>query len=705
MRSIFGRTVTTWAVPFVGALALAACGDDEVPPDGGTPDSGVHPDGTVNDIGVADSGAEDGGVEPATVEEYCDRAMANCTGDNQLYADRAACLAAADQFPVGSAGDQSGDSLNCRTYHAGVASQNPGLHCPHASASGGGLCGDYCEVYCGLTEQNCSGNELLYPDHASCLAACAVFPKDGIPDATQGNSVQCRIYHAGALAAAEPAVHCAHASASGGGVCGSYCDTYCDQALAHCTDANEIYPGADAAAKRANCLASCEALPTDGDPFATEGNSVQCRTYHASFPAVANAALHCPHAAVGGGGVCGERCDAYCDQVMANCEGLYSGTNAAETRANCEASCAAFPSDPAKLLEGNSVECRTYHASFPAAANGALHCPHAGAGGGGVCGTACESYCDQAMANCTGLYPDRAICLLACDTFPTVGTATTSGNSVECRTYHASWPATISATSHCPHASINGGGVCGDYCEVYCGFAEQNCGGTGALYPNHASCMGACAAFPTTGTSTATQGNSVQCRSYHASFPAIANQALHCPHASSNGGGVCGAPCEAYCDQAMANCSAFGPTDSKTLYADRDTCLAFCAVMREGDPAAVSGNSVQCRTYHASFPAIANADLHCDHASIGGGGVCGSACEVYCDFEGETCGFGITGNNQFVNRSACEATCALYPQSGDSTATTGNNVECRTYHASAPADANPVLHCPHSGTSGGGVCQ
>ena len=104
-----------------------------------------------------------------------------------------------------------------------------------------------------------------------------------------------------------------------------------------------------------------------------------------------DAATHCPHAGSDGGGVCvaavATACDTYCAAALANCTGdneLYADN------AGCLCACAGWASDPGYTpgSGGDSVECRTYHAGDPAMGDAALHCPHAGPDGGGVCVTA-----------------------------------------------------------------------------------------------------------------------------------------------------------------------------------------------------------------------------------------------------------------------------------------------------------------------------
>jgi hypothetical protein len=43
-------------------------------------------------------------------------------------------------WSIGTAGATSGNSIACRTYHAGAAAGDPATHCPHAGPTGGGVC-------------------------------------------------------------------------------------------------------------------------------------------------------------------------------------------------------------------------------------------------------------------------------------------------------------------------------------------------------------------------------------------------------------------------------------------------------------------------------------------------------------------------------------------------------------------------------------
>lgn len=293
-------------------VAATACGDDGTTPGQDTGTTTTDPStgpgdtstssppaetGTTASVDSSDSGSSDSGPPAGDAcETYCANAMANCTGDNALYPGMAECMATCAALPEGNPTDTAGNTVWCRAYHAGdPAVLDANMHCPHASASGGDTCGTPCEAYCSQMLANCGGEVAVYPGEADCMAACAAFPQDGEFSAIDGNSVQCRTYHASFPAANDAVTHCGHASPNGDNTCGSLCDAYCDQVLTNCP---ALYANEEA------CMNTCEGFPTNGAPDAEDGDSVQCRIYHASFPAAADPNLHCAHAAPDGGGVC-----------------------------------------------------------------------------------------------------------------------------------------------------------------------------------------------------------------------------------------------------------------------------------------------------------------------------------------------------------------------------------------------------------------
>ena len=152
-----------------------------------------------------------------------------------------------------------------------------------------------CADYCAKIQASCragsgdGGGHAQYASSADCAMQCttaAGWPAGNLGDTT-GNTIGCRLYHAGA-AASDPVTHCPHAGPTGGDMCGSWCDNYCQLMAKNCSGANAVY---DAAA----CMTKCPTIPSNGQPGDTSGNSVQCRIYHLGV-AAANPTLHCAHA-------------------------------------------------------------------------------------------------------------------------------------------------------------------------------------------------------------------------------------------------------------------------------------------------------------------------------------------------------------------------------------------------------------------------
>jgi hypothetical protein len=272
--------------------------------------------------------------------------------------------------------------------------------------------------------------------------------------------------------------------------CPSPCTVYCSLVARNCPALYADDDGDDAEERQATCEALCvEQLSDAGELGDRTGNTLQCRVTHASL-AARDAATHCPNADIGGGTQCledaGDGCQLYCDLMTEHCTGLYPN------RVNCEESCKTFPSG--KDDDSNSFECRLKYAR-DAALEGPLACEKASLNGGGVCGTPCEAYCDQVLANCSDpddlLYPDRPACMAACGLLDSEGNAADGQNdvdTVQCRTFHAS-AARFFSEFHCPHAALYNDDECGNTCETYCRIMDRSCSGT---YENDAACQAAC---------------------------------------------------------------------------------------------------------------------------------------------------------------------------------------------------------------------
>lgn len=168
------------------------------------------------------TGGSTGGGGMLTCDAYCALYESGCA-DFAEYDNTQACLDQCSQWPAGTEGAVDGDSLGCRLYHVGVANQaDPNTHCPHSAPNGGGVCVDpaapTCAAYCTEYLKNCTKDLNAYADEADCLDQCSHW-WPGVKDATAGDSVGCRLYHAGAPAMSDAATHCPHAGPGGGGVC------------------------------------------------------------------------------------------------------------------------------------------------------------------------------------------------------------------------------------------------------------------------------------------------------------------------------------------------------------------------------------------------------------------------------------------------------------------------------------------------------
>lgn len=239
---------STWLIlGMVAAFSAAACSDDkDSNGNGGGTDTG-----TITDTGNEDTGTPDedtGGGGDATTED---------TG-----------------APEDTGGPGDSTSTDTSTEDTGTTQTAT------------------CEEYCTTVMANCTGDNTQYGSNQECLDYCnnVAAWEQGNDGATDGNSIACRTYHAGAPAQGAPALHCPHAGPTGGGVCGTWCENYCHLAMKNCTGANSLW--ADGAA----CATGCETISDEGKPGDVKFDTIQCRLYHVGAPAFADAGTHCSHA-------------------------------------------------------------------------------------------------------------------------------------------------------------------------------------------------------------------------------------------------------------------------------------------------------------------------------------------------------------------------------------------------------------------------
>jgi hypothetical protein len=116
------------------------------------------------------------------------------------------CMNACAKYPVGMTSDTSGDTLGCRLYHANLAAgseANAMTHCPHASMSGGGMCGDRCANFCALATSICTTKDgvtaPVFSSVGDCMTRCGTAPfafNSSYPEmVVDSPTLNCAFYH------------------------------------------------------------------------------------------------------------------------------------------------------------------------------------------------------------------------------------------------------------------------------------------------------------------------------------------------------------------------------------------------------------------------------------------------------------------------------------------------------------------------------
>lgn len=143
-----------------------------------------------------DGAAVDARPPSPTCSAYCASVESACVGENAAYSNTSECLALCDAMPLGAVGDRSGDSIACRSYHAGTVPPR----CAAAGPWGGETCGSRCESFCRTAEALCPD---AYETVASCIKVCAATPGirwdagavDGVGGPSSGNTLNCRAHY------------------------------------------------------------------------------------------------------------------------------------------------------------------------------------------------------------------------------------------------------------------------------------------------------------------------------------------------------------------------------------------------------------------------------------------------------------------------------------------------------------------------------
>jgi hypothetical protein len=252
---------TLYVALAIGLLAAPACGDgDSIPSD---------------DAGNGQKDASSPGKDAASPGE-------DDAGDEQGDHDGGAAGDGAAAMDTGTPQDAGGQD---------------------AASGDGSVASPTCSAYCTTLKANCSGANAQYTSDAVCMAVCTSFPVGAASD-TSGNTLGCRLYHAGA-AASDATTHCNHAGITGGdkdptdsapGTCGEGCEAFCNEAVIACTSATS--PGGTAPyATKAACMIDCKTFPAATNTFstaATSGDTFNCRAYHLTA-ASTTPDPHCGH--------------------------------------------------------------------------------------------------------------------------------------------------------------------------------------------------------------------------------------------------------------------------------------------------------------------------------------------------------------------------------------------------------------------------
>jgi hypothetical protein len=298
------------------------------------------------------------------------------------------------------------------------------------------------------------------------------------------------------------------------------------------------------------------------------------------------------------------------------------------------------------------------------------------------------------------------------------GSAAASENSLECRVYHAI--VGFTDAQHCGHwgaVSTQCSGFITPDANHYCDTITYNCNGTNTQYGSRAQCAGIAAGLPNAQLDArqTNSNNTLGCREYH-SQASKAAPGTHCEHAGPTGGGACGTRIQAWGSiLAAAPCR---DTHVNMLVNSVSSTIVDLAVPPGGSPYHIAldtgMNTQACRIYHLGV--AANVTGHCSHGWVSGDNNCGTVRPNLCKFIGATCGWGTNSTWQYVDEPACNTAMTpsttqnfSVPNSGVGGATSGNNYECRFYHAgvaasyrtggsnAAVADATEQMrtHCSH----------
>ncbi len=114
------------------------------------------------------------------------------------------------------------------------------------------------------------------------------------------------------------------------------CESYCKDVVDTCTGDNAQYGAPE------ECIWFCARMP-EGSLGDKDVDTLACRAYHASTTAKTDAKTWCAAAGPFGGGVCGDRCGAFCKLTLAVCTAKTgTGSSPWASEPDCVTACAGF---------------------------------------------------------------------------------------------------------------------------------------------------------------------------------------------------------------------------------------------------------------------------------------------------------------------------------------------------------------------------
>lgn len=91
------------------------------------------------------------------------------------------------------------------------------------------------------------------------------------------------------------------------------CDEYCALVQSHCSGEHTQYASTE------DCLSFCRHIPA-GDPHEPKATAgMYCRQWYAGNPSLTDPETYCAAAGPFGGGICGDRCTAFCQVAVSAC--------------------------------------------------------------------------------------------------------------------------------------------------------------------------------------------------------------------------------------------------------------------------------------------------------------------------------------------------------------------------------------------------